>query len=266
MKHLMSLVPVALAVVYLVLRGFGLIQLEASSAFSDALVVASGLLGFSYLSGRVLAGEKLEQMEDAARQMRDAMGDADALRKVLQRFLLLQQTAGEGLGKLHESVVAAAARVESIDASRTREFSAAATQAVQAAKRAAEAEKNMMEQLLDAHSAVWMNAPGDDSLVSQLALQLEVPLQRAGIVLITDTGVPLNGEQHERIDDEPVDEARVGHVTHVHKPGYMKDGRVVRRARVRVGSMARATSQPEAEPKAATNTPSTGDEQEEKVQ
>jgi molecular chaperone GrpE (heat shock protein) len=266
MKYLLSFVPVALAAVFLVLKGLGYAQASQYGGLTDALVVASGLLAFAYLSSRLFAGERLEQMEDAARQMRDAMGDADALRKVVQRFMLLQQTASENLAKLQEGAVAAASRVEGIDASRMREISAAAKQAVHAAERAAEAEKTMMEQLLDAHCAVWMNASSGDSLVSQLALQLEVPLQRAGIHIIAETGVQLDGEQHERVDDEPVDEAQSGQVVHVYKPGYVKGGRIVRRARVRVGTIAKTDSQPDAETSEATRTSLAGDEREEKAQ
>ncbi len=266
MKYLLSFVPVALAAVYLLLRALGVLQVPEASGYSDALVVASGLLGFSYLSARLFADEKLEQMEDAARQMRDAIGDADALRKVVQRFMLLQQTAGEELGKLQEVTMAAAARIETIDSSRVRELSTVASHAVESAERADEASKAMMERLLDAHSAVWRNAAGNDDLVSQITRELDIYLQRAGLTALVETGILLDGVQHEVEEAVLVDEEQDGLVVRVIRPGYQRDGRVVRRALVHVGSATTTSPQSEAARSVEEATHSTSEVHEENEQ
>jgi molecular chaperone GrpE (heat shock protein) len=254
-----SLVPVVLATAYLVVQALPGFPHGEIGGVAGALVAIAGILGFVVLSGRSSAQDQLLRMEDAARQLRDAMADADALRKVVQRFHLVQQAAGEDLQQLRDGINAAVAAVEAVDAARVRDIEAAGAELRRDADRAIDSERQTMEQLLDAHGAVWMNSSSESDLVAQLALQLEVPLARAGITSIAGVEVPVDGERHEVVDQESVDDSRDGLVVHVYKPGYSKDGHIVRRARVRVGKSP-SLPLPEASEKAIAKTASSPDD------
>ena len=226
MSFFFAIVPLVCAAGFLALSGAAHAADPASGA-----VVAASVLAFAYLAKSATSRNLGEQIGDAARRLRDEMAAADALRKTIDRSTISQQNAAEKVDQARERTQVLVDELRKAQS----EVTTSVEKVLAERDRAHASAQVAAEELLEAHSTVWRLAAesGGHELLAQAARQFEVRhLRQLGVSPIVDTGVAVNDDQHDVEAEAPTAEGGVNTVVRVLRPGYMRGGQVIRRAKV----------------------------------